>query len=297
MNRFFLTLSAVLLTVAAFAQTRTDLYGRFREAASDYDEDAFKAVIADWEKLYPNDAELFSVNANYYFMLAMDEVMVFSDEEPADRESMAVEDEDGNVRYMSSVIQFDQKQLDQATGTLAKGIAKFPDRVDLRLGKVSMHLNANEYGAAVQEVKSALERSVVNKNKWTGTLDDPVESDGVAFLRDCVQDYLSALLEADELPAAEDMIDTAVKLYPKDAIFLTDKASVRYFSGDLQNALKYFLSAQDCAPDDLLITNNIAHVYEELGDTQNALKTYRKLVDDRQYGRSASNAIKRLENK
>ena len=247
MKRLFLTLSIVLLSGVVFAQTRSELYGRFREAASERDEKAFSAVITDWEKLYPGDAELFSVRANYYFMQSMEEGIVAA--------------EDG----IYPETRFDREKLDRATGTLAKGIAQFPDRLDLRLGKVSMHLNADEPGPAVKEIQAALERSVVNKNKWAWTLDESVGDDGMDILRDSVQDYLSALMDAEELGLAEEMIDTAVKLYPGEAVFLSDKGSLRYFAKDLEGALKWFQTAHDCAPEDQLITNNLSHVKKQLG--------------------------------
>ena len=247
MKRLFLTLSIVLLSGVVFAQTRSELYGRFREAASNSDETAFAAVSADWERMYPDDAELYSVRANYFFMLSMEEGIVAA--------------EDGfypETRY-------DREKLDQATGTLAKGIAKFPDRLDLRLGKASMHLDADETGPAAREVQAALERSAVNKNQWNWTLDESVGADGMDILRDAVQDYLSALIDAEELTLAEEMIDTAVRLYPKDAVFLSDKGSLRYFAEDLEGALKWFQTAHDCAPDDQLISNNLSHVKKQLG--------------------------------
>ena len=246
MKRFYLVLSIVLLSGTLFAQSRSDLYGRFREAAAGRDEKAFAAVISDWERLYPDDAELYSVRANYHFMLAMQEGIVVSDEIY------------GETRY-------DREKLDLATGTLAKGIAKYPDRLDLRLGKVSMHLNADETGPAVKEVQAALERSVVNKNKWVWTLDESVGDEGMDILRDSVQDYLSALIDAEETGLAEEMIDTAVRLYPKDAVFLSDKGSLRYFAQDLEGALKWFQQAHDCDPEDQLITNNLSHVKKQLG--------------------------------
>lgn len=247
MKRFFLALSIVLLSGALSAQTRSDLYGRFREAASERDEAAFAAVIADWEKLYPDDAELFSVRANYYFMQSMEEGIVAA----------------ADGFYPET--RFDQEKLDLATGTLAKGIASFPDRLDLRLGKVSMHLNADETGPAVKEVQAALERSIANDNKWIWTLDESVGDDGMDILRDSVQDYLSALIDAEELGLAEEMIDTAVRLYPQDAVFLSDKGSLRYFSKDLEGALKWFQQAHDCDPADRLISNNLSAVKKALG--------------------------------
>ena len=49
----------------------------------------------------------------------------------------------------------------------------------------------------------------------------------------------------------------------------------------------------------MLVTNNIAHIYEELGDTQNAIKYYRIVANsgDVDYAESAKAELKRLSAK
>ena len=297
MKRLFLTLFAALLVCSAFAQSRTELYDSFKDATSRHDTAAIASLISDWEKLFPNDAELYSVKANYYFQGAVNEVVVLSDEEPADgRECLAAQDSLGVKGYMYSEVQIDSSKLDSAKMILAEGIIEHPDRLDLRLGKVTIHLYVNETVLAVQEIQSALEHSVKNHNNWFGALDKPIETDGVSYLRGCIQDYLSQLLNANDLASAERMIDVCIKLYPDDAVFLTDKGSVRFYAGDPQDALKWFLEARKNSPDDMLIATNIASLYEQQGDVEEALKYYDIVAvsDDEEFAEIAKAAIQEL---
>ena len=300
MRRLLISTLVILLSGVTFAQTRAELYDRFNKSVSQRDSAAVAALISDWERLYPGDAELYSVRANYYFMNAISEVVVMSAEEPTDgRTALTMKDSNGATVYMYSEPKFDAVKIGLAEGALAEGIAKYPDRLDLRLGKAAIHLRVDENTLVAQEIQSALERSVINKNKWTGTLDAPIETDGVSYLRDCIQDYFSELLGADDMASAKSMIDAAVRHYPKDAIFLADRAAVGYFSGDLKDALEWYLSSRENAPDDMLVTSNIARVYEELGDKQNAVKYYRIVADsdDKDFAESAKAELKRLSAK
>ena len=297
MRRTFSIFIFMLLSCAAFAQTRAELYGRFSQAVSEHDTTTVVSLISDWERLYPGDAELFSLRANYYFMDAVSDVIALSAEKPADgRGYYVMEDSLGNTQYMYSEVQTDSIRVGYAKAILADGIAKYPDRIDLRLGKVTLHLKVGENTSAVKEVCSMVEHSVVNDNKWLGTLDEPVETDGVSYMRDCIQDYLSQLVDAEDLVSAEDMVDACVRFYPKDPVFLSDKGVMRFYAGDLKSALDWYLSAYSVSPGDMLIVNNIAYTYEKLGDKQNALKYYRILADsnDAEFSENAKAAVQEL---
>ena len=170
MKRLLATLFAVVLAWSAVAQTREELYGRFQEASEMADTAAMATVMIKWEGLYPDDAELYSVRANYYYLSSREEVIMLSDKEPADgREYLEVKDSLGVKDYMYTEIQIDSSKHVAATMALAEGISRYPDRLDLRLGKVTLHLYSNENDLAVEEVIAALEHSVKNQNKWCET--------------------------------------------------------------------------------------------------------------------------------
>lgn len=297
MRHLLSTLLAALLACSAFAQSRESLYGRFEDAINERDTAAVLSLISEWETLFPGDAELYSVRANYYLQTVVKEVVIVSDVEPTDgREYGIVQDSLGVKGYMYYEKQLDQSRLDAAKKTLTEGVEAHPDRLDFRLGKVTLHILADENELAVDEVISALERSVKNKNKWFDTLDLPVETEGVSYLRNCIQEYFSQLLGVNDLGSAERMIDACLKMYPKDAIFLTNKGNVCYYAGDLEGAMKWFLKARKRAPEDMLIVMNIANLYGRKGDVKKAVKYYDMVVEsgDEDFSEIAKSEIQEL---
>lgn len=297
MKRLLLIHFMALLVCSAFAQSREDLYDNFKAAISERDTTAVLSLISDWEKLFPNDAELYSARANYYFQNAFEEVIVISQEEPMDgRQCMEITDSLGVRGYMYSEIQIDSNKLDSAKRALEEGIIQHPDRLDLRLGKVTIHLYVNENADAVKEVQSALEQSIRNKNNWFSTLDTPIETDGVSYLRGCIQDYFAKFLENNDLISAEKMIDACIELYPDEAVFMTDKGSIRYYAGDQKGAIEWYLKANENSPEDMLIATNIAILYEQQGDMENAIKYYSIVAKsgDEEFSESAKAVLKEL---
>ena len=256
-------------------QTRTELYNKFNEAIDSRDTTAVTSVISDWERAFPNDAELYSLQANKYFLSAMTDVIAYTqNEEEAIGEYMVANDSAGVETHIYSYTDFDPEKISLGAKVLAEGIAKHPDRLDFRLGKVTLHLKMQEHALAVQEIYSALEHSVINKNQWTSTLDAPIETDGVSYLRDCIQEYLSHFLNAGDLTSAESMVDKCLDVYPQDAVFIADKGALKYFADELEEALKWYIVALEIAPNDMMIATNIGNIYNDLGDKQNAIKYY-----------------------
>ena len=300
MKRFILIISTIIVCGSTYAQSRDAMYERFSEIIHQKDTTAIVNLISDWERLYPDDAELYSLRANYAYKAAFHEVVIMSDELPSDvdRYLEITDPKDSAVieGYMYSQIEVDSLKVSEVAAILAEGVMKHPDRIDLRLGKVRAHLDSGNIHEAVDEIVSALHYSKVNDNRWLTTLDEPVESEGVSYLRDCIQDFIYEIMDADALSEAESMIDTAVKCYPKDAVFLSDKAVVEYYSGDLKKALKTYLTASRYDPEDMLIMNNIAQIYTDLGKTGKALHYYRMIAEssDEEYAQRARQAISEL---
>lgn len=297
MKRFAISLVVVLLSGVAFAQTKAELYDKYSNSVSERDTSAIASLISDWEKLYPGDAELYSLRVNYYMMNAINEIVVISEEEPTDgRRYLVFDDSLGVTRYMYSEFRFDSVNIGLAEGVLAEGIAKYPDRLDLRFAKVFLHQNLNQNTLVVQEIQSALERSITNQNKWVWIHDKPTETDGMSYLRDCIQECFERYFYTDDMESAKSVIDAAIRFYPNDAIFLADRAGIYYYSDDLENALKWYLSSRENAPDDMLVTSNIARIYEQLGDKKNAVKFLRIVADsnDPEFAESAKANLERL---
>lgn len=95
------------------------------------------------------------------------------------------------------------------------------------------------------------------------------------------------------------MVETCPRYYPREAVFITNKGTLRHCDGDLRAALGLYLAARDIAPADMLIANNIANVYVDMGDKENALKYYHIVAgsNDEYYAEKAMQAIKELNAK
>ena len=86
MKKAILLAVAALFCLTAFSQTRKELYDSLAKSFKDKDTVQREKIIADWERLYPKDAELYSVYANLYLSKAMKEVVIMSKEKPEDEE-------------------------------------------------------------------------------------------------------------------------------------------------------------------------------------------------------------------
>ncbi|MBP5390463.1 MAG: hypothetical protein J6Y40_00090 [Bacteroidales bacterium] len=297
MKKAILLAVAALFCLTAFSQTRKELYDSLAKSFKDKDTVQREKIIADWERLYPKDAELYSVYANLYLSKAMKEVVIMSKEKPEDEEYFVAKDSLGNEIYMYSTVDYDSGMLQKSLSTLEEGIAKFPDRLDFRFGLASVLYDTDNYREMVNVLCNTVERSGANGNKWLWTLDENVD-DGKGEMMETLQGYFNELFnEIGDKALAETLVNKVLQFYPKDIVFLNDKAIFAYDRGDLDGALKEFLNIHVMAPNDAVVINNIAYLYEKKKDKANALKYYRLLekTDDENYVRLAKKAIAELE--
>ena len=297
MKKAILLAVAALFCLTAFSQTRKELYDSLAKSFKDKDTVQREKIIADWERLYPKDAELYSVYANLYLSKAMKEVVIMSKEKPEDEEYFVAKDSLGNEIYMYSTVDYDSGMLQKSLSTLEEGIAKFPDRLDFRFGLASVLYDTDNYREMVNVLCNTVERSGANGNKWLWTLDENVD-DGKGEMMETLQGYFNELFnEIGDKALAETLVNKVLQFYPKDIVFLNDKAIFAYDRGDLDGALKEFLNIHVMAPNDAVVINNIAYLYEKKKDKANALKFYRLLekTDDVEYVNLAKKAIDELE--
>lgn len=297
MKRAFLLAVAALFCITAFSQTRKELYDSLSQSFNEGDSAKTAKIIADWERLYPKDAELYSVYANLYYSKAMKEVVIVSKEIPEDEEYFTGKDSLGNEIYMYSIIELDDEMVDKAISKLEEGIAKFPDRLDFRFGLAHILYKAERNQEMANTLYKTLERSKENGNKWTWTLDEILD-DGKSALMETLQGYFQDLYnQPDGMLLAESYVNKVLQYYPQSIEFLNDKAIFAYNRGDLDDALNQFMKIHEMAPNDPVVINNIAYLFEQKKDKANALKYYRLLekTGDEYYVPLAKKAIAGLE--
>lgn len=297
MKKAFLLAVAALFCTVALSQTRQELYDSLAQSFQDKDSAQTAKIIADWERIYPKDAELFSVYANLYYSKAMKEVVIVSKEKPEDEEYYVGKDSLGNDIYIYSIIDIDEGMVDKAVSKLEKGISEFPDRLDFRFGLAHILYEMERHQEMVNTLYKTLERCKENGNKWTWTLDEKLD-DGKSALMETLQGYFQDLYnQPDGMLLAESYVNKVLQYYPQSIEFLNDKAFFAYDRGDMDEALNQFLKIHEMAPDDAVVINNIAYMYQQKKDKANALKFYRLLekTGDEYYVPLAKKAIAELE--
>lgn len=259
-----------------------DNYQQFLEFYQKNDSIAIEKLLIDWEKNNP-DAEYYVSCVNYFFNKSKKEVLSLDKVIPK-KEGLEIKDDEGNsVAYLSSKNLFDEKMLQKTFKCFDEGISKFPDRLDIRLGKVYSLGQIEDYENLTKEILKAIQYSAKNKNNWLWSENSKYEAGMKGFLSS-IQDYNNQIYQAndDSLLKYMKQINEEVLIYYPDRVeSLSNLSIVSLISKNYDEALTYLLKAEKISPEDFIVLNNIAYTYKMKNDKINAIKYY-KLV--KKYG-------------
>lgn len=159
-----LLLGLVLLVGQINGQTFQD---RFNALLTTSDTAAQRHVLEEWEAAADDDAALYIAYFNYFVNKSRTSLIQLGDD-PAGQQSLELFNEGDTVgepvAFMYSVDRFDPDLLHQGLDWIEQGIAKFPDRLDMRFGKIHMYGLAERYAPFTTEIIRTVERSAVNGN-------------------------------------------------------------------------------------------------------------------------------------
>lgn len=257
-------------------------YQQFLEFYEKNDTIAIEKLLIDWEKNNP-DAEYYVSCVNYFFNKSKKEVLSLDKVIPK-KEGLEIKDDKGNsVAYLSSKNLYDEKMLQKTFKCFDEGISKFPDRLDIRLGKVYSLGQIEDYENLTNEILKAIQYSAKNKNNWLWSENSKYEAGMKGFLSS-IQDYNNQIYQAndDSLLKYMKQINEEVLIYYPDRVeSLSNLSIVSLISKNYDEALTYLLRAEKISPEDFIVLNNIAYTYKMKNDKINAIKYY-KLV--KKYG-------------
>ncbi len=258
----------------------------FREQFNDFlrakDTVGQQKVLANWEKKKKGDVELYVAKFNYYFSNSTMQVLQFGDN-PEGKEAFAVKDSTGKTVsyiYQGDNIGYNSKKVDLAKKTIDEAIAKFPDRLDLRFGKIYMLGELNDWKPFTEDILKTIDHSAKIKNKWLWTDNKPLD-EAQKFMLGSIQGYFNQLYETNNdalLVNMQQISETVIKYYPDDVMNLSNLGAIRLLREDFDGALPLFLKAEKVAPDDTIVMNNIAYCYEKKGDKQKAIAYLEKIL-------------------
>ncbi len=265
-------------------------------------EDTLKQLetLNDWQDSNPEDPELYVAWFNYYFNAAREEVILMKDE-PSDGESIVVKDSLGEpISYLTSQIVYDKHMIKNALSTIDIAIEKFPNRLDMRFGKIYVLGLTEDWISFKNEIIKSIHFSKEINNEWLWSNNETVSEGEEVFLNG-IQDYQYQLHETSNesiFMYVEDIANEILKYYPSHIESISGLGAVYLVKGDYDLGIAKFNEALSINPSDVIVLLNLAKGYELIEDFERAKSTYARVVDigEPNYVDFAKGKIKELEN-
>ena len=236
-------------------------------------------TLKAWEAANINDAELYTSYLNYYFAKSRTENLVLATQMP-DGQTIALADSTGkDVGYFSSQVEYAKTELLKGIDWINRGIALYPDRLDMRLGKIYALGELQDWNSFTSNIIDAVHRSAVNNNEWTWTNNEKVNYGKQNFLAS-LQDYQKQLFDSGNqalLMKMGEIAEEILKIYPDHVESLSNLSVASIVSKDYAKAIDLLLKAEKISPQDYIVLMNLAHCYREQGDKTRAIEYYEKV--------------------
>jgi len=237
-------------------------------------------ILTQWENSNPTDPELFTSYFNYHFIKSKKEVIALTTEEP-DGEKLVLRDSLNQITgYMGSDIYFDKKELQKGIDKINKGIELYPNRLDMRFGKIYTYGQVENWDGFTKEIIETVKYSVINNNKWTWTNNEQRPGGKEEFLLD-IQDYQLDLYNTgnDDLLVNMRTIATEIlKIYPDHIESLTNISITYLLTKEYDKGIEILKRAEKLNPNDAIVLGNIAQAYKLKGDKEKAIEYYERTV-------------------
>lgn len=272
-------------------------YQQFLEFYQKNDTIAIEKLLKDWENNNP-DAEYYVSCVNYFFNKSKKEVISL-DAKMSQKEGFEIKDDKGNsVAYLSSKNLYDEKMLQKTFKCFDEGISRFPDRLDIRFGKVYSLGQIEDYENFTKEIIKTIQYSAKNNNNWFWSENSKYEEGKNGFLSS-IQDYNNQIYQTNDdslLKYMKQINEEVLKYYPNRVENLSNLSIVSLISKNYDEALVYLLKAEELSPHDFIVLNNIAYAYKLKNDNTNALKYYNlvKKYGDEKAKNQAEQELKKL---
>jgi len=295
--------SACFFLTSLFAYGQNDLQ-QFKLLSENKDTLGQRILLENWEKRSLNDPELYVAYFNYFVEKSRSEVLVIGQDLKQNAYMvLEIENQDSSkqdrVEYMYRQVSFQEFYTQKAIEWIDKGIDRFPNRLDMRFGKIYFLGLLENYEAFTEQIIQTVDYSAINQNQWLWSencvLEQPKE-----MMLGSIQDYQNDLYATSQdtlLYNMQKIAEAVLKVYPDHIESLSNIGAVYFLLGQYEKALTPLLTAYQLNPKDLVVINNIAEIYNELGLNIKAEAYYRLMMKygDKQDKKYAKAKIKQLK--
>jgi tetratricopeptide (TPR) repeat protein len=279
-SKAILTALSLLLSLFGFSQTFQE---QFDAKMDNNDTIGMHALIIDWRKNEPNNPETEVAIFNYFAMRAFSEVVTLNTTPPEDgSESIEMVDSLGNVSgYLYGTPTVNDSLIQLSVKYINQGIAKYPNRLDLRLGKIYVLRESQHWDWMEEEIINTIKQGQANKNSWYWMKNEPVEDD-LNFLNSSLQEHFYSLFESG-LPYGYEIIERCSKIMLEqddaNVITLSNVATCKMMKEEYAEALTYINKAYSINANDEIIINNAGFCHWKLGHPEDAKRYYVKALE------------------
>lgn len=293
-------LEVIIIIFLPIISNGQDFQAKFQACIETRDTICQEKILQEWEIAKPEDAELYTSYFNYHFIKARKEVLVLTTNE-SNGEGFELKDSaDQTAGFLGSQTYFDSKEVKNGIDKINAGIQKYPNRLDMRFGKIYVLGVTENWENYTNEIIKTVAYSITNKNDWTWTNNKKQEG-GETFFLSSIQNYQVQLYDTgnDSLLLNMRKIATAVlNHYPNHIESLSNLSITYLLLGEFDKAIDILLKAEKLNPEDYIILSNIAHAYKLKGDKAMAIEYYEKTIKfgDEEAKIFAKQQIEKLKN-
>mgnify|MGYP000150315874 FL=1 len=291
-----ITLLLILVKSICLGQ---NFHEQFNKAFQSKDTTEQIRILEKWEVKDSINPELYTSYFNYYFSKSQSEILLIGTEKQ-NGQFLELKDSNGNVAgFIGSKINYEQSNLKKCFEKINKGIEMFPNRLDMRFGKITALKRIGDWQSMTNEIISSIKQSKTNNNNWLWTGNEKKDEGKKFFLR-AMHSYQLDLYytENDDLLINMRTIGKEViKHYPDHIESLSNIAITHLLFEEYDKALEYQLLAEKLDSSDTIVLNNIAQSYLRKGEKEKALEYLKKTLKFSEESRKnkIEEQIKKLE--
>jgi tetratricopeptide (TPR) repeat protein len=274
------TISLILFAFAINSIFGQDFYTEFQKYLQTNDTIKQLEILKQWEGSNPKDPELYTSYFNYFFSKSKKEIVTLNKEKPEGESLVFTDSLNQTAGYIGSQIYFDELELGKGFNKITEGIELYPNRLDMRFGKIYAYGQLKKWGNFTEEIINAVKYSKVNNNEWTWTKNEK-QKDGKDFFLSSLQDYQVQLYNTGDdklLVNMRNIASEVLKIYPNHIESLSNLALTYLITGDYNKALDPLLKAEELNPKDYIVLSNIAQGYKLKGNKEKAIEYYKKTI-------------------
>lgn len=240
-------------------------------------------IIANWEKTGTTEAAFYIAAFNHYFNLSRKEIIALrSGSAPQNNHSgLVLNDSNGKeAGYIESQIFFDKTLSDIGLKYINKGIALYPNRLDMQIGKCYVLKITERYNEFLDHLTEILKQSVANNNAWLSKNDDKIEN-GQEYFLSTIFEYQKELYQTNDDSLLKFIIAIGEKTlfyYPTEIPIISITAISYQLSNQKEMALELLKKAEKTNPSDAIVLNNIGNIYAELNKKKEAIDYYKRAI-------------------